>query len=85
MKSGKLSQFKRRHLRMLPGDIPKHDKIELLHSKPSELPGRMAGGHMIQTAAQSKAYRNDFARGANRKLRHEAAKNVRAIREDDGL
>jgi len=86
MKSGLYARYKRRAFRTLPGDLPKHDKIELLHSKPSQLPGRMQAGHLIQTAAHSKAFRRDFVHGTNRKLRHEKAKSIRALltdQEDD--
>lgn len=49
-----ISKHKRTKFGMLPGDIPKHDKIALLEGK----------------TPLAKSYKKDFVRKANRRTRH---------------
>lgn len=71
--SGK-SDFKRRHLQMFPGDIPRRDKIAMLEGNEREL-DRMYSrlekrGFDIDYRKVSRRYKKEFAQKTNRKIRH---------------
>ena len=78
LKTEKLSMFKRRHLQQFPGDVPQRVKIAML-SDPFGFEDKnwyrneetkTWESFFVPQPVRARNYRNDFAKSANRKLRH---------------
>jgi hypothetical protein len=80
MKGGSQSRHKRTKMRMLPGDVPKSEKINMLEGNIDALYERNAHTAMLDVnqAKRAKGYKKDFVKKANRRAR-------RASPTTDGL